>query len=141
MSRWRPQNRGSKRSPSTTIQAKLNAIPLARPRVICEQMISTDTMSIVSDPEIRSGEPRIDGTRITVLDVKRRVIDEDEDPHVVAGEYEVSMAALFTALAYYNEHREDFAKHEREFATARADGERRTRERLASEVDRSERAD
>lgn len=73
--------------------------------------------------------------------MKRRVIDEDEDPHVVAGEYDISMAALFTALTYYYKHRDDFAKQEREFATTRADGERRTRERLASEADRSERAD
>lgn len=56
--------------------------------------------AIVHDEEIRSGDPRIEGTRITVLDVKRRVIDAAEDPHVVAGEYYISMASLFTALAY-----------------------------------------
>jgi len=37
--------------------------------------------SIVRDDEIRSGTPRIEGTRVTVIDVKRRIIDENEDPH------------------------------------------------------------
>lgn len=88
---------------------------------------------IVQDEAIRSGDPRIDGTRITVLDVKRRVIDADEDPYVVAGEYDISMVALFTALASYYDNREAFAERERAFATARADGEQRTRELVATE--------
>lgn len=101
--------------------------------------------AIVSDESIRSGRPRIDGTRITVIDVKRRVIDQNEDPHVVAGEYDVSMAELFTALAYYYEHRERFEELEREAATARRDGEQRTQTLVEgserSDVDPAERAD
>lgn len=84
--------------------------------------------TIVSDDDVRSGDPRIEGTRITVLDIKRRVIDENENPHVVAGEYGVSMADLFNALAYYYDNRETFRERERETATARRKGERRTRE-------------
>jgi uncharacterized protein (DUF433 family) len=64
--------------------------------------------SIVRDEAVRSGEPRVEGTRITVRDIKRRVIDVDEDPHVVAGEYGISMADLFGALAYYSEGRDAF---------------------------------
>ena len=74
--------------------------------------------SIVATDDIRSGDPRIEGTRITVLDVKRRVIDNDEDPHVVAGEYDVSMADLFHALAYYYDHREEFERSERNAAAS-----------------------
>jgi uncharacterized protein (DUF433 family) len=96
--------------------------------------------AIVSDDAIRSGDPRIEDIRITVLDVKRRVIDTDEDPHVVAGEYGVSMADLFCALAYYYDHREEFREREREAAAARREGERRTRE-LADETETVERAD
>jgi uncharacterized protein (DUF433 family) len=88
-------------------------------------------MSIVSDEEIRSGTPRIDGTRITVLDVKRRVIDGGEDPHVVAGEYDISMSELFRALAYYYEHREEFAEQEQAYASARRAGEQRIQEQIA----------
>lgn len=101
--------------------------------------------AIVEDDEIRSGEPRIEGTRITVLDVKRRVIDTEEDPHVVAGEYDLSMAALFHALAYYYDHREAFEQRERELVVTRRDGERNSRELLAqienAEREKRERAD
>ena len=85
---------------------------------------------IVSDESVRSGEPRVDGTRITVLDVKRRIIDGGEDPHVVAGEYDLSMAELFHALAFYYDHRDEFEEREREAEMARREGERRTGERL-----------
>ncbi|OYR60533.1 hypothetical protein DJ76_12735 [Halorubrum ezzemoulense] len=83
--------------------------------------------SIVRDDPIRSGEPRVEGTRIAVRDIKRRVIDAGEDPHVVAGEYEISMADLFGALAHYYEHRDAFESDDREAERRRRDGERRTR--------------
>jgi uncharacterized protein (DUF433 family) len=85
---------------------------------------------IVTDEAIRSGDPRIEGTRITVLDVKRRVIDGDEDPHMVAGEYDLPVADIFRALAYYYDHRTEFERRERDAASARREGEQRTRERL-----------
>ena len=98
--------------------------------------------AIVTDDAVRSGDPRIEDTRITVLDIKRRVIDANENPHVVAGEYGVSMADLFHALAYYYDHRDALREREREAATARREGERRTRE-LAEhgEAETGERAD
>lgn len=100
---------------------------------------------IVRDDDVRSGDPRIAGTRITVLDVKRRVVDEDEDAGVVAGEYDLSMADVFYALAYYYENREAFQEREREAAAARREGERRTRDLFGDirtdDRDASERAD
>lgn len=62
--------------------------------------------------------------------MKRRVIDAGADLHVVAGEYDVDLAALFHALAYYYDHREAFADREREAATSRREGESATRELL-----------
>lgn len=91
---------------------------------------------IVRDDEIRSGDPRIEGTRITVLDIKQRVIEGCEDPHIVAGEYDIALADLFRALTYYYDHRDDFASREREFEIARREGERRTRE-LIEQIERS----
>ena len=96
--------------------------------------------AIVSDDAVRSGDPRIEGTRITVLDVKRRVVDAGENAHVVAGEYDVPVADHFRALAYYYDHRDEFEKREREAAAARRDGERRTRE-LVGGAEAGERAD
>ncbi|UWG51992.1 putative antitoxin of wHTH fold [Halalkaliarchaeum sp. AArc-CO] len=60
---------------------------------------------------------------------------------MVAGEDDVSMAELFTVLSYYYDHREAFADREREFATARQNGERRTRSLLADSSNATERAD
>lgn len=101
--------------------------------------------SIVSDEDIRSGEPRIEGSRITVQDVKRRVIDEDEDPHVVAGEYEITLAELFSALAYYYENRDAFEARERKASARRREGNQRTRQIVESieqgEDEAAERAD
>ena len=96
--------------------------------------------TIVTDDAVRSGDPRIEDTRITVLDVKRRVIDAGENAHVVAGEYDVSVADLFRALAYYYDHRDEFQEREREAAAARREGERRTRE-LVGGAEAGERAD
>lgn len=56
---------------------------------------------IVRDDEIRSGDPISTERGVTVLDVIRWVINTDEDSHIVAGEYGLSMADLFRALAYY----------------------------------------
>lgn len=94
--------------------------------------------AIVRDEEIRSGAPRIDGTRISVLDVKRRVIDEGDDPHVVAGEYDISMVDLFSALTYYYDNREAFAEREAEYEAIRREGERRTSELLSAASERLE---
>ena len=96
---------------------------------------------IVEDDEIRSGQPRIDGTRITVLDVKRRVIDGGEDPHVVAGEYDISLVDLFAALTVYYQNRERFAEDERSYAADRVAGERRAEELVTNDADLSEQAD
>ncbi len=88
---------------------------------------------IVSDQDIRSGDPVIEGTRISVFDVKRRVIDEGEDPHVVAGEYDVSIADLFRALTYYYDNRSALGSAEMGHEERRADGERRTSELLETD--------
>jgi uncharacterized protein (DUF433 family) len=70
--------------------------------------------SIVQDSEIRSGAPRIESTRITVLDIKRRVIDGDEDPFAVAADYDLDVAAVFTALAYFYDNVETMRERENE---------------------------
>ena len=87
-------------------------------------------VAIVSDENTRSGSPRIEGTRITVLDVKRRVVDNDEDPHVVAGEYDLPVSAVFYALSHYYDHREEFQAREQDAERRRRDGEQQTRRQL-----------
>lgn len=101
--------------------------------------------AIVRDAAIRSGDPRIEGTRISVLDVKRRIIDNEADPHLVAGEYGVSLADLFRALTYYYDHREELEGVERATDVSRREGEARTAElvgeRDGADLETGERAD
>ena len=85
---------------------------------------------IVSDESVRSGEPRVDGTRITVLDVKRRVMDADEEPRTVADEYGLTMAQVFQALAFYYDNVEEMETRERNDRSFRTAGETRTAEVL-----------
>lgn len=105
--------------------------------LMSESDVTCSMAAIVRDESIRSGDPRIDGTRITVIDVKRRIIDNEEDPHLVAGEYDVSMADLFRALTYYYEHREELEGLERAASVSRSVGEARTGD-LADDRDRSD---
>lgn len=97
--------------------------------------------TIVSDEDVRSGAPRIEGTRTTVLDINRRVVDNDENPHVVAGEYKLSVSDVFYALSYYYDHREAFQTAEQDADRRRRDGERRTREQLGLADERGEPAE
>lgn len=69
-----------------------------------------------------------------MLEFKRRVIDEDEDPQVVAGEYGISMRELFISLACYYEYRDEFVAQEHEYAAARLDWERRIQTPLANDA-------
>lgn len=76
-------------------------------------------VAIVTDSDIRSGDPCIEGTRISVLDIKRRVIDGEEDPFAVATEYDLDVAAVFAALAYYYDNTDEMRNREAEAAERR----------------------
>lgn len=56
-------------------------------------------------PETRGGKPRLAGTRITVADVvlmHRRMGRALEE---IAGTYDLSLPAVYAAMAYYYEHK------------------------------------
>lgn len=67
---------------------------------------------IVRTDDVLGGSPRIEGRRIGVRHVKERVVDGDEDPFAVAGEYNLDVADVFAALAYYYDNRELMRKLE-----------------------------
>lgn len=50
------------------------------------------------------GAPRIDGRRIGVHHIVRRVIDAGEPPAQVAADYDLHLADVYRALAYYYDH-------------------------------------
>jgi uncharacterized protein (DUF433 family) len=68
-----------------------------------------DTISshITMTPGVAGGKPRIAGRRITVQDImfwhERLSISADE----IVTEYDLSLADVYAALAYYYDHREE----------------------------------
>lgn len=82
---------------------------------------ATTYRHIETTPGVRGGKPRISGTRITVADVAilhRRLGQSLEE---IAGDYELPLAAVFAAMAYYHDHREEI---DRSIEDEKALGER-----------------
>lgn len=71
-------------------------------------------MTIVRDPEILGGEPRIEGTRIAVRHVATRVIDAGRTPAYVADQFDLSLAEVYDALSYYYAHTDEIREHRKE---------------------------
>ena len=59
---------------------------------------------IVRTDGVLGGEPRIDGTRVGVIHVHDLVMDADCSPADVADQLDLSLGAVYSALAYYYEH-------------------------------------
>lgn len=59
---------------------------------------------IVSTDDILGGAPRIEGRRIGVHHVARRVIDAGQPPEQVAADHDLDIADVHRALAYYYDH-------------------------------------
>lgn len=66
-------------------------------------------MTIVTTPDVLDGEPRLEGHRISVLQVAQPVLD-GHDPAVVADQFDVSLSAVHEALAYYYAHPEEMER-------------------------------
>lgn len=67
----------------------------------------TSQQYIDSTAEVRSGKPRITGTRIAVEDVAVMHLMLGHSLIEIAGQYELSMASVYAAMAYYFDHREE----------------------------------
>jgi uncharacterized protein (DUF433 family) len=59
-------------------------------------------------------EPHVEGRRITVRFLQGLVEDEGTDPKAVADRYDLDLAAVYLALAYYHERPDEMARVERE---------------------------
>jgi uncharacterized protein (DUF433 family) len=62
---------------------------------------------ILATPGVRSGKPRLSGTRITVADVAIMHLRLGQSLAEIAGEYELSLAAVHAAMSYYYDHRDE----------------------------------
>jgi uncharacterized protein (DUF433 family) len=71
-------------------------------------------MSITRDEDVLGGEPRIDGTRVGVRHVATRVIDGERPPAHVMDQFDISLAAVYEALAYYYDNADEMRTFHRE---------------------------
>ncbi|MBI4020530.1 MAG: DUF433 domain-containing protein [Candidatus Aenigmarchaeota archaeon] len=69
---------------------------------------------IVTDKEVCGGSPRIEGTRIRVMDVVEEYEFLGYNPERIAESFGISLAQVFAALAYYYEHSEEIKAEIRE---------------------------
>ena len=72
-------------------------------------MATQEPVRIVSTPDVLGGDPRIDGRRISVFFVHAQVEDAGLDPQTVADRYDLDVADVYRALAYYHEHPDEMA--------------------------------
>jgi uncharacterized protein (DUF433 family) len=76
---------------------------------------------IVSTEGVMGGQPRIEGHRISVLQLVEWIHEEGMDPETVATEFDLKLADIHRALAYYYDNID-------EMSTRREQRERRKRE-------------
>jgi uncharacterized protein (DUF433 family) len=76
---------------------------------------------IVRTGDVLGGEPRLDGTRLGVLDVYELVVEGDHSPADVADQLNLSLGEVYTALAYYHEHPDEMRTVRRDREAADAD--------------------
>lgn len=60
---------------------------------------------ITSNPKVRGGRPCIAGTGLRVSDIVIASVFHDKTPDEIAAAYDVSLASVYAALAYYYEHK------------------------------------
>lgn len=87
------------KTPITQTQRPLFFVTLYK--LIDMQTISLDAR-IVSTPDIMGGEPRLEGRRIRVKDIVMWVEYLGQSPDEISSTYDIPLADIFAALAYYH---------------------------------------
>lgn len=65
---------------------------------------------IVSTNDTLDGAPRIEGRRIGVHHIAKRVLDAGVSPEQVAADYDLDIADIHRALVYYYDHVDEMRK-------------------------------
>ncbi len=89
---------------------------------------------IVATPDACGGKPRIDGTRIRVLDIYIWHELQRKSPDEIVNDFpQISMADVYAALAYFWDHRDevraDYEQERREFESLKSAQPSRVAER------------
>lgn len=59
---------------------------------------------IVSTEDTLGGAPRIEGHRIGVHHITKRILDGGDSPEQVAADFDLEIADIYRALVYYYDH-------------------------------------
>ncbi|HZQ10862.1 MAG TPA: DUF433 domain-containing protein [Anaerolineae bacterium] len=62
-------------------------------------------------PKVRGGKPRIAGSRITVADIVIMHLRMGQSLDEIAGKYNLSLASVHAAMAYYYDHRKEIDRN------------------------------
>ena len=62
---------------------------------------------VAIDPEYCAGKPRIAGTRMPVATIAQLYLEIGETLEEIASEYDLNKAAVYAAMAYYYDHKEE----------------------------------
>lgn len=87
--------------------------------------------TIVSDDDIRGGEPVVAGTRVTVRRIQALVEEQGLPAQEVADRLDLEVGAVYEALAYYHNHPDEMT----ELAARREKAIERSREAGATRRD------
>lgn len=89
--------------------------------------MATQQYRIVSaDDSALHDEPHIEGSRLTVRDVHERVEHRGLDPERVAERYNLDIADVYEALAYYHNNPEEMRQIEERHTRAVEEAKRRS---------------
>lgn len=65
---------------------------------------------IVTTADVMGGQPRIEGHRISVLQIVEWILEEGMNPEAVASEFDLELADVYRALTYYYDNIEEMAE-------------------------------
>lgn len=68
-------------------------------------VVRTISQHIVATPKVAGGKPRVAGRRITVQDIAIWHEQLGQSADEIATEYDLTLAEVYAALAYYFDHR------------------------------------
>ena len=74
---------------------------------------------IVATEGVLGGQPRIAERRISVVQLVEWINEEEMAPETVAAEFDLDMATIYHALAYYYEHIEEMSEYRERRAARR----------------------
>ncbi|MEE3718400.1 DUF433 domain-containing protein [Tumidithrix elongata RA019] len=73
---------------------------------------SKEYIEVIAD--VRGGKPCISGTRIAVEDVALMHLKMNYSLAEIAGKYDLKIASVYAAIAYYFDHREEIDRRSQE---------------------------